>query len=187
MIEIRWHGRGGQGAITAAQILAKAAFTYSDKYVTISPTFGAERRGAPISASTRIADGKIYLRSSVTEPDIVIILDETLLKDVNVTAGLKKEGLIILNSSKTPEELHFNGYKVVTADATRVAQDLDLYAAGLLVVNTPILGAVIRATKLVSLEQIMTVIQERFPKDGGKNAESARRTHEITHFGENNG
>lgn len=187
LIEIRWHGRGGQGAITAAQLLSKAAFQFSNKFVTISPTFGAERRGAPITASTRIADDKIYLRSGVTEPDIVIILDETLLKDVNVTAGLKKGGKIILNTPKKPDELGFNDYVVVTADATSVAQSLDLYSAGLLVMNTPILGAVIKATEIVTLEQIMQVIRERFPKDNGKNAESARLTYERTFIGGKNG
>ena len=187
LIEIRWHGRGSQGAITAAQILAKAAFIFANKFVTVSPTFGAERRGAPITASSRIADGKIYLRSSVTEPDIDIILDETLLKDVDITAGLKKNGKIILNSPKHPKELDFNGYQVITTDATNHAHSLGLYSAGQLVTNTTILGAVIKATELVSLDQIKEIIQERFPNDGGKNAESAEKAHNTTIIGEKNG
>ncbi|NVM31524.1 MAG: 2-oxoacid:acceptor oxidoreductase family protein [Candidatus Helarchaeota archaeon] len=181
--EIRWHGRGGQGAITAAQILAEAAYYHHDMYITASPSFGAERRGAPITASTRISDEKIRLRSQITKPDIVIVLDETLLKDVDVTAGLKDGGVLIINSSKRPEELNIKGnYKIVTADATKVALDLDLRAAGLLVMNTPILGAVVKATDLgISLEDIQATIKRHFPgKPGERNAEAAQKTHEIT-------
>jgi 2-oxoacid:acceptor oxidoreductase gamma subunit (pyruvate/2-ketoisovalerate family) len=183
LYEIRWHGRGGQGAITAAQILAEAAYYHHDLYITASPSFGAERRGAPITASTRIADEKIRLRSQITSPDIVIILDETLLKDVDVTAGLKPGGLIILNTSKTPSEVSLKGeFRIVTADATKVALDLDLRAAGLLVTNTTILGAVVKATDIgITLEDVQDVIKQHFPgKIGEKNAEAAKRTYDIT-------
>ena len=152
-------------------------------YITASPSFGAERRGAPITASTRISDEKIRLRSQITKPDIVIVLDETLLKDVDVTAGLKDGGVLIINSSKRPEELNIKGnYKIVTADATKVALDLDLRAAGLLVMNTPILGTVVKATDLgISLEDIQDTIKRHFPgKAGERNAEAAQKTHKIT-------
>ena len=185
LYEIRWHGRGGQGAITAAQILAEAAYYHHDLYITASPSFGAERRGAPITASTRIADEKIQLRSQIVNPDIVIVLDETLLRDVDVTAGIKPGGLIIINSSKNPEELKLRGnFRVVTADATKVAVDLDLRAAGLLVTNTTILGAVVKATDHdlgISLEDIQEVIKRHFPgPTGERNAEAAQKTYAIT-------
>ncbi len=181
--ELRWHGRGGQGAITAAQILAEAAYYYHDMYITASPSFGAERRGAPITASTRISDKKIKLRSQIVNPDIVIVLDETLLRDVDVTAGLKDGGTIIINSAKNPSDLKLSSnFKVVTADATKVASDLDLRAAGLLVMNTPILGAVVKATDLsITLEDIQNMIKRHFPgANGEKNAEAAKKTYEIT-------
>ncbi|MHA1277602.1 MAG: 2-oxoacid:acceptor oxidoreductase family protein [Candidatus Helarchaeota archaeon] len=183
MYEIRWHGRGGQGAITAAQILAEAAYYHHDLYVTASPSFGAERRGAPITASTRIADEKIRLRSQIIHPDIVIVLDETLLKDVDVTAGLKPGGLIILNTYKKPNEVELKGnFQIVTADATKVATELDLRAAGVLVTNTTILGAVVKTTNLgVMLEDIQDIIKRHFPgKLGERNAEAAKKTYDIT-------
>jgi pyruvate ferredoxin oxidoreductase gamma subunit/2-oxoisovalerate ferredoxin oxidoreductase gamma subunit len=186
LYEIRWHGRGGQGAITAAQIIAEAAYYYHDKYITASPSFGAERRGAPITASTRISDENIRLRSPIVNPDIVVVLDETLLRDVDVTAGLKKDSILIVNSPKQPRELNLkrNDIKVATADATKVALDLNLRSAGLLVMNTPILGAVVRATQLgVSLDDILNTIKKHFPGTNGEiNAEGAKRTYEITIF-----
>ncbi|MHA1265740.1 MAG: 2-oxoacid:acceptor oxidoreductase family protein [Candidatus Helarchaeota archaeon] len=181
--EIRWHGRGGQGAITAAQILGEAAYYHKNFYVTVSPSFGAERRGAPITASTRISDKKIRLRSQIVNPDIVIVLDETLLRDVDVTAGLKKGGLLIVNSAKTPNKIGLDGeFRVATADATKVATDLDLRSAGILVLNTPILGAIVKATDLgINLEAIEDVIKRHFPgKVGEKNAEAAKQTYKIT-------
>ena len=183
LYEIRWHGRGGQGAITAAQILAEAAYYHHELYVTASPSFGAERRGAPITASTRIADEKIRLRSQIVNPDIVIVLDETLLKDVDVTAGLKPGGLIILNTNKEPKEVKLKGsFRRVTADATKVALDLDLRAAGLLVTNTTILGAVVKATDIgITLEDVQDIIKRHFPGEAGeKNAEAAKKTYDIT-------
>lgn len=182
MYEIRWHGRGGQGAITAAEILAEAAFQYNNKWVTVSPSFGAERRGAPITASSRIADEKIRLRSQITTPDIVVVLDETLLSDVDVTVGLKKGGKIILNTPKEPNEVNLKGdFKIITADATSVAIKLDLKAAGLLVLNTPILGAVVKGTNIVSLKAVQDIIKKIFPgKNGELNAEAAQLTYEIT-------
>lgn len=188
LYEIRWHGRGGQGAITAAQIIAEAAYYYHDKYITASPSFGAERRGAPITASTRISDEKIRLRSPIVNPDIVVVLDETLLRDVDVTAGLKKDGILIINSPKHPNELKLkrNDIKIATADATKVALDLKLRSAGLLVMNTPILGAVVRATQLgINLDDILNTIKKHFPgTNGERNAEGAKRTYDITVFEE---
>lgn len=181
--EIRWHGRGGQGAITAAQILGEAAYYYHKLYITASPSFGAERRGAPVTASTRISDEKIQLRSQIVHPDIVVVLDETLLRDVDVTAGLKNGGLIIVNSAKKPQELKLKGaFKVATADATSVATELNLRAAGLLVLNTPILGAVVKAADLgIALDSVQKIIKRHFPGlNGDRNAEAAKLTYDIT-------
>jgi len=184
MYELRWHGRGGQGAITAAEILAEAAYYYEDKWkwVTVSPTFGAERRGAPIIASSRIADEKIKVRSQVYNPDIVIVLDETLLDVVDVTMGIKSGGKIIINTPKNPSEIKLNGdFKIITADATQVAIQLDLKAAGLLVVNTSILGAVVKGTELITLDAVQKVIQKRFTgKKGDLNAKAAKLTYDKT-------
>ncbi len=184
MYEIRWHGRGGQGAITAAEILAEAAYYYEDKWnwVAVSPTFGAERRGAPIIASSRIADEKIRVRSAITTPDIVVVLDDTLLDVVGVTMGLKSNGKIIINTPKKPNELNLEGdFQIVTADATGVALELDLKAAGLLVTNTPILGAVVKGTELVALDAVQKIIKKRFPgKKGDLNAKAAQLTYERT-------
>jgi len=181
LIEIRWHGRGGQGAITAAQILAEAASVYEDKWVTASPSFGAERRGAPVTASTRISNSKIKIRSQIVNPDIVIVLDPTLLKDVDITAGLKDGGIIVVNSPKSPSELNLDKkFKVFTADCTHLALKLQLLAAGQVILNTPILGALIKAKELVKLESIKKVIQERFVGDDGKNSQAAEMSYQIT-------
>ncbi len=183
LYEIRWHGRGGQGAITAAQILAEAAYYHHNLFITASPSFGAERRGAPITASTRISDEKIRLRSQIVHPDLVVVLDETLLRDEDVTAGLKEGGIIIINTPKRPGKLGINTkFKVITADATRVALELELKSAGLLVLNTPILGAVVRATTIgVTLADIQDIIKQHFRgSPGDKNAEAAARTYDIT-------
>lgn len=181
MIEIRWHGRGGQGAITAAQLLAEAAYIYEGKYPTASPSFGAERRGAPIMASTRISDEKIYRRSQIINPDVVIVLDDTLLRTVDVTAGLKENGIIIINSKKNSDDLGLkNSFNTYTIDVTSIAEELNLYAAGSLVLNTPILGAIVKILKITSLENIKKVISEKFPNDDGVNALAAEKTYQIT-------
>jgi 2-oxoacid:acceptor oxidoreductase gamma subunit (pyruvate/2-ketoisovalerate family) len=184
MHEIRWHGRGGQGAITAAEILAEAAYFYDErwKWVTVQPTFGAERRGAPIVASSRISDEKIKVRSQVYTPDMVVVLDETLLDVVDVTMGLKTGGKIIINTPKKPKEINLNKkFQIITADATQVALELDLKAAGLFIVNSAILGAVVKGTDLVSLDAVLKVIRNRFKK-GEQNAKAAQLTYDRTHL-----
>jgi pyruvate ferredoxin oxidoreductase gamma subunit len=180
--EIRWHGRGGQGAITAAKITAQAAHYKGYRGVTAAPSFGAERRGAPVSASTRIHEEHIKMLSSIEKPDIVVALDDTLLKYEEVTSGLSENGWLVVNSKLSPEELGLNGdYNVATADATGVCEELGLTLAGLTLVNTAILGALVYATDTVDLEVIERVIKERFGGDGvEKNLEAVRRTHRIT-------
>ena len=184
-LEIRWHGRGGQGAITAAKIIAQAAYLKGYKGVTAAPSFGAERRGAPVSASTRISTETVLVVSQVENPEIVVVLDHTLLKYPEVTHGLGKNGWLIVNSPLPPRELGLKGeFNIATADATKVCQDLELIVAGLVIVNTAILGALVRATKIVDLPTLEKVIRERFSKNTVDiNLAAINKTYEITKTG----
>jgi 2-oxoacid:acceptor oxidoreductase gamma subunit (pyruvate/2-ketoisovalerate family) len=181
-LEIRWHGRGGQGAITAAKIIAQAAYVKGYKGVTAAPSFGAERRGAPVSASTRISTDPVLVVSQVENPEIVVVLDHTLLKYPDVTHGLDKHGWLIVNSPLSPKELGLKGeFSIATADATRICQDLGLIVAGLVIVNTAILGALVRATKIVDLPTLEKVMRERFSRDTVDiNLAAVTKTYEIT-------
>lgn len=154
-IEIRWHGRGGHGAVTGAMILAQAAYYEGYRGVTAAPFFGAERRGAPVIATNRFGPKPIRTFSLVTEPDIVIVLDETLLDIVDVAAGLKSDGIIILNSPKSPEDFDLiERFNVATTDAFHCALEADLVVAGTVLFNTTILGGVSKATELISLSNV---------------------------------
>lgn len=161
MIEVRFHGRGGQGAVTAARLLGEAAFN-EGKYCQAFPSFGAERRGAPVLAFTRIDSKPIRIRTLVYEPNYVVVLDPTLLEVINVAAGLKKGGIIVVNAKEVPEEL--KAVKVATVDATAIA----LNFLGSPITNTAMLGAFARATKIVSLNTVVKVIEGYF---GGNLAE----------------
>jgi len=180
--EIRWHGRGGQGAITAAKILAQAAYLEGYRGVTAAPSFGAERRGAPVSASTRISPQTVMVFSQVENPNVVIVLHHTLLKFEEVTSGLVKGGWLIVNSWRPPKELGLgDNFNIATADATGVCSSLGLVIAGLTVVNTAILGAFIRATEAVSMASVEKVIRERFFNGGVDiNLAAIAQTYEIT-------
>ncbi len=180
--EIRWHGRGGQGAITAAKILAQAAYLEGYQGVTAAPSFGAERRGAPVSASTRISSQAIMVVSQVEAPDVVVVLDHTLLKYEEVTSGLVKGGWFIVNSWRHPKELDLgDDFNIATADATGVCSSLGLIVAGLTIVNTAILGAFIRATEAVGMASIEKAIRERFSKrEVDINLAAIAQTYEIT-------
>lgn len=180
--EIRWHGRGGQGAITAAKIVARAAYLEGYLGVTAAPSFGAERRGAPVSASTRISPERVMVVSQVERPDVVVVLDHTLLKYQDVTMGLGGDGWLVVNSWQGPKELSLKAdFNVATADAGRVCRELGLIVAGLTVVNTAILGALVRATEMVGIVSIEKVIGERFSDSAIElNLAAIRRTYEIT-------
>ncbi len=180
--EIRWHGRGGQGAITAAKIVAQAAYIKGYRGVTAAPSFGAERRGAPVSASTRISHEPVMVVSQVEEPDVVVVLDHTLLKYPEVTSGLVSSGWLVVNSSKHPRELEIGGnFNVATADATGVCRELGLVVAGLTIVNTAILGAFVRSTEIVDIINIEEVIRERFSAStAGINLAAVLKTYDIT-------
>ena len=148
IVEIRWHGRGGQGAKTAALLLADAAF-YTGKYVQGFPEYGPERMGAPITAYNRISARRSTVHSNLYEPDYVVVVDETLLSAVDVTAGLKQEGAIIINSGKPPQALRerLKGYsgRVCTIDAGRISEE----ELGKNFPNTPMLAAVVKVSGVV--------------------------------------
>ena len=151
LIEIRWHGRGGQGAKTASLLLADAAFN-TGKYIQGFPEYGPERMGAPITAYNRISDKPITIHSNIYEPDYVVVVDDTLLESVPVTAGLKKEGAIVINTTKSPEYLKekLNGYdgNIYTIDARKVSEE----TLGKDFPNTPMLAAIVKVTGIMSDE-----------------------------------
>ena len=180
--EIRWHGRGGQGAVTAAKIMAQAAYFDGYQGVTAAPSFGAERRGAPVSALTRISSEPVLVISQVEKPDVVVILDHTLLKYREVTNGLSRGGWLVVNSWQHPEEIDIKGdFNIATADATRICRELGLIVAGLTIVNTAILGAFVRVIKMVDMASIERVITERFSKSTiDINLAAIAKTYEIT-------
>ena len=153
MYEVIWHGRGGQGVVIAAQILAESAYLQGFKGVTSAPTFGPERRGAPLTASTRIADEAIRTFSQIAKADIAVVLDPSLLEVVDIAGSLKPGGLLIINTPKSASEIGVNG-NVATLDAAGVAIRFHLFKEGAPIVNTPMLGVFAKATGLVSLESI---------------------------------
>jgi len=176
--EIRIHGRGGQGSVTAADLLAHAAFI-EGKWVQAFPYFGAERRGAPVKAFARISDEPILVHSQVYTPDYVIVLDHAIYKVVDVTEGLKKDGIIIMNTTKKPSEIGLQNRRVATVDATGIALELNLLVAGLPVVNTSIVGAYARATGEVELASVLKAIRETWSGGAGeKNARAAELAYE---------
>ena len=162
MIEIRIHGRGGQGAVTTGQLIAIAAF-YDKKYCQTFPMFGVERSGAPVQAFVRISDKKINLRSEVYNPDIVLVFETSLLDAVNVTSGLKKGGILIINSNKKPADFKLKGnFKIHTIDATSIA--LNIFKRP--IVNTPILGTLSAKTNVISLSSLKKACNEKFLSKG---------------------
>ena len=161
LTQIRWHGRGGQGAVTASELLAEAAL-HEGKYFQAFPDYGAERMGAPIRVYTRISDSLIRQHCQISEPDVVVVLDPTLLGVVNPTEGLKNCGVVVANTPLSPAELrHRLGLvrgKVFTVDATRIALD----TIGRNIPNTPMLGALVKATGIVNKDSILKVIRNHF-------------------------
>jgi len=182
MYEIRWHGRGGQGAVTSAKVLADAAFRSGFEGVTSQPSFGAERRGAPITASSRLAHEQIRILSQVTTPDIVVVLDDSLLSVANATAGMKPGGMIIVNTVKTASELGIAGdLRVVTSDVTGAAEAAELIVAGQPMVSTAILGAFAAATGLITMDSVEAAISHAFHGPAAKkNIDAARIAFECT-------
>lgn len=170
LIEIRWHGRGGQGAKTASLLLADAAFN-TGKYIQGFPEYGPERMGAPITAYNRISDKPITIHSNIYEPDYVVVVDDTLLSSVPVTAGLKKDGAIVINTTKNEEELKelLKGYEgaVYTIDARKVSQE----ALGRYFPNTPMLAAIVKVTGIMSDEELLEDMKKSFQHKFAKKPE----------------
>ena len=177
MIEIRTHGRGGQGAVIASEILADAFFR-EGKYVQAFPAFGVERRGAPVVAFTRVSDGEIRERCEIYEPDHLIVLDPILIETVNITAGLKDGGWIIVNTNRSMEDDALSGsYRLATIDANAIAVKYGLGSRATPIVNTAILGAFSAATELVGLEAIFEAIKEFVPLKKDDNAKAAEEAY----------
>lgn len=176
MLEIRWHGRGGQGAVTSVEMLALTAIG-EGKYAQGFPSFGPERRGAPVTAFNRIDDKQIKVRSAVYNPDAVVVLDSSLVTLVNVTEGLKPDGTLIVNTSKSPQELKkelkFKG-RVATVDASKIAWE----ELGVPITNTTMLGALIKALDIVKLDSVKDPIEHRFGRIAQKNLAALKRAHE---------
>lgn len=176
MIEIRFHGRGGQGAVIASKILS-VAFFLEDNYVQSFPVFGLERRGAPVAAFVRVDKSPIRLRANVYYPDFVVILDETLINNVNVTDGMKNGGTIIINSRKSPEEIDgFSEFRLATVDASSIAAKYGLGTLFTPIVNTPILGAFVEVSNLVQFESLKKAIEEEVLTNTLKNIQAAKES-----------
>ena len=161
LVEIRWHGRGGQGAKTASLLLADAAFN-TGKYIQGFPEYGPERMGAPLTAYNRISDNPIRVHSNIYEPDYVVVVDDSLLECVDVTAGLKKEGAIIINTTKMPEDVRplLKGYegKVCTIDAKTISEE----TLGKYFPNTPMLAAVVKVSGIMDEEVFLADMETSF-------------------------
>ena len=170
MIEIRWHGRGGQGAKTASLLLADAAFN-TGKYIQGFPEYGPERMGAPITAYNRISLSPIRVHSNIYEPDYVVVVDDTLLETVPVTEGLKTSGAIIINTTKNADELKplLNGYsgKVYTIDARKVSEE----ALGKYFPNTPMLASIVKVSKIMTEQEFLNDMKESFKHKFAKKPE----------------
>lgn len=161
LLEIRWHGRGGQGAKTAALLLADAAFN-TGKHIQGFPEYGPERMGAPITAYNRISDEKITVHSNIYEPDYVVVVDETLIGAIDVASGLKEDGAIIVNTDKKPEEFRnkikgFKG-KICTINARKISEE----TIGKNFPNTPMLGAVVKVSRMMPEDKFLEYMKESF-------------------------
>lgn len=170
LIEIRWHGRGGQGAKTASLLLADAAFN-TGKYIQGFPEYGPERMGAPITAFNRISVNPIRVHSNIYEPDYVVVVDDTLLRSVDVTAGLKEEGAIVINTTKEIDEIKplLKGYKgrVYTIDARKISEE----TLGKYFPNTPMLAAIVKVTEIMPENDFINDMESSFKHKFAKKPE----------------
>ncbi len=180
MIEIRFHGRGGQGTVVASKALALAVAN-EGKYVQTFPEYGVERRGAPVTAYTRIDDKPIYVRSKIYEPDHIVVLDPTLVNAVNVTEGLKDGGWVIINSPLPPSDFKIpDRFKVITVDATDIALKYRLGSKASPIVNTAMLGIFAGITKFVGLDAVIEAVREIAPVKVEENINAAKEGYEIS-------
>jgi 2-oxoacid:acceptor oxidoreductase gamma subunit (pyruvate/2-ketoisovalerate family) len=178
MIEIRLHGRGGQGAVTSAELLATAAIEQG-KYAQAFPNFGPERRGAPVMAFVRVDDKPIRNRHMIHNPDLVMVLDPSILRLVDVTSGLKDDGILVTNSKHTADELREElglTCKMGTVNANVIAKE----ELGILITNTTMLGALLKAREVIELEALIEPLKRRFGRIADKNINALKRAFKET-------
>jgi pyruvate ferredoxin oxidoreductase gamma subunit len=179
LIEIRWHGRGGQGAVTSAELVAQAAIS-EGKYAQAFPSFGPERRGAPVLAFVRIDSRQpIRIRAEITRPDVVVVLDPGLLSIVNVLSGLKENGLLIINTKKSFKEiaaLFKTKCRMARVDATAIAREV----LGVPITNTTMVGALLKGTGVVDVESVVEPLKNRFGRIADRNINAMKKAYEDT-------
>jgi len=179
LIEIRWHGRGGQGAVTSAELLARAAIN-EGKYAQAFPSFGPERRGAPVLAFVRINSKEpIRIRAEIAEPDVIVVLDPGLLHIGEITSGLKENGVIIINTRKSFQDIESElgtKWQLALIDATKIAREL----LGVPIVNTTMVGALLRAVGVVKLESLVQPLRDRFGRLAERNINAMERAYKET-------
>lgn len=183
LVEIRWHGRGGQGAVTSAELVAQAAIN-EGKYAQAFPSFSPERRGAPVLAFNRINETQpIRTRAEIEEPDIVIVLDTTLLSIIDLASGLKDKGIIIINTKKSAKQIKadFNiSGSIAVVDAKTIAME----ELKIPIVNTTMIGALIKTTGLIKLESMKEPLEKRFGRLAERNIKAMERAYKETVIGE---
>jgi 2-oxoisovalerate ferredoxin oxidoreductase gamma subunit len=179
LLEIRLYGRGGQGIVTAAELIVTAALR-EGKWGQSTPYFGAERRGAAVSATVRISDSPVRIHGQSSAPDVVVVFEPNLMKTVDVTAGLKEGGLLILNTPQAPASSHAK-FRVLAVDATKISLDKGLVVSGFPFVNASMVGAVIRATGVASLESALQATADKWKGElGEKNCGALRAAYDLT-------
>lgn len=183
LVEIRWHGRGGQGAVTSAELLARAAIG-EGKYAQAFPSFGPERRGAPVLAFDRVSPKEpIRVRAEITQPDVIVVLDSGLVRVVNVTSGLKAGGTIIINTKRPLNDVAGEFDKkwgLAVVDATKIAQEV----LGVNIVNTTMLGALLKVAGVAKMESLHEPLQDRFGRLADRNFDAMKRAYEETRMKE---
>ncbi len=183
LTEIRWHGRGGQGAVTSAELVAQAAIN-EGKYAQAFPSFTPERRGAPVLAFNRInSEEPIRTRAEVDQPDVVIVLDSSLLSILDATSGLKEKGTVIINTKKSIEQIRSEfgiNSRLAIIDATKIAQE----SLGVPIANTTMVGALIKATNVITLEAMKKPLEKRFTRLAERNIKAMERAQQETLIGE---
>ena len=179
LIEIRWHGRGGQGAVTSAELVARSAIS-EGKYAQAFPSFGPERRGAPVLAFVRIHNTlPIKIREEITHPDVVVVLDPGLLSIMNVASGLKDKGIVVINTKKAAQQIRADfgiSARLATVNATRIAREV----LGVPITNTAMVGAFIKATNIINLESMPDLLAKRFGRLAERNFEVMKRAYRET-------
>ena len=178
MIEIRLHGRGGQGAVTSAELLALAAINQG-MYGQAFPSFGPERRGAPVIAFCRIDDKPIRIRANISRPDLVMVLDPSILRLVNVTAGLKDDGILVTNTRYTGEEIK-KELGITHALATVNATEIAIQELGLPITNTTMLGSLLKAREIIPHDSLIDPLKKRFGRIAEKNIKAYQRAYAET-------